>query len=693
MMMRSLLRFLVSVPLVLQGVLSAQELSYRSDFVQPDRRWELISGTGADIRKEAGTTRLIQKEEGETALFVREQYIPAAKNYQIDLSIVPETGAPLHQMGLCWSVNASGSRYYAFVIRPEGYFSVVQVQEGVETMLLPWQEWKKKAKTGEPISLSLRKQGWMLYFSINEKEIASLSFPRQMGARQGVVVKGRASLRLSGYQLSAPAFSILTVEGPMLKARRALLDSAINSPLHETAPLLGENGRNLFFTRGKTLFSDGGIWHAKVQGDSMWTRATWWDPRLPVYRLEPVSCGPSGEWLRFLAQPPTPGYLYYARANPEPGEQARREDLLRLPGDASPASVCLSSDGQTLILAADLPGGYGDLDLYVSFRNEKGQWSSPLNLGPSVNSFGREFSPWTDANGDTLYYASDGKGGYGCSDIFVSARLSSAWTQWSEPLNLGPRINSPGWEGWFRPLPGRNNHFYLSSTDSLRGDFNIYGVRVPIDPTRQPLVRVEGRLLNQKTGEVIAGQVQIREIGPQAKSGAPRVEEAPDGHFSCYLPLGIAYELCPVAPGYFPRTDTLDVRAAKLYREVQRDLYLSPLETGQSVRLDRVYFERARAVLLAESYGELDRLLTLLQTIPTLEIEIRGHTDNVGNEMELQALSEDRAEVVKQYLLDGGIAERRLRSAGFGSSVPIADNARAESRALNRRVEFVIIRQ
>ena len=106
-----------------------------------------------------------------------------------------------------------------------------------------------------------------------------------------------------------------------------------------------------------------------------------------------------------------------------------------------------------------------------------------------------------------------------------------------------------------------------------------------------------------------------------------------------------------------------------------------------------MFFERAQDVLLPGSYAELDRLVSLMQAIPSLEIEILGHTDNIGDERELLALSQARAARVRLYLIEKGIAARRIRSRGLGPSQPIASNADPQTRRLNRRVEFRILQR
>ncbi|MCR5889868.1 OmpA family protein [Hymenobacter sp. J193] len=121
-----------------------------------------------------------------------------------------------------------------------------------------------------------------------------------------------------------------------------------------------------------------------------------------------------------------------------------------------------------------------------------------------------------------------------------------------------------------------------------------------------------------------------------------------------------------------------------------RDVLLQPLALGSVLRLDKVQFEQGKAVLLTSSGPDLDRLLTLLTANPKLTIELRGHTDNVGDPQKNVLLSEQRVEVVKAYLVSHGVAAERITGLGLGGAEPRAANDQETTRRLNRRVEFRI---
>ncbi len=112
---------------------------------------------------------------------------------------------------------------------------------------------------------------------------------------------------------------------------------------------------------------------------------------------------------------------------------------------------------------------------------------------------------------------------------------------------------------------------------------------------------------------------------------------------------------------------------------------------GETIVLNNIFFETAKSALLPASFEELEKLLQLLQQQPEAVIQVNGHTDNQGNDDDNQALSENRAQAVVNYLIEQGIAANRLTSKGFGSKVPVATNDTAEGREQNRRVEFVIL--
>jgi len=126
------------------------------------------------------------------------------------------------------------------------------------------------------------------------------------------------------------------------------------------------------------------------------------------------------------------------------------------------------------------------------------------------------------------------------------------------------------------------------------------------------------------------------------------------------------------------------------FKEPEFDLTVDPLKENGMISLDPIYFEQSRAIILPQSFGELNRLAEILQNNPGISIQIEGHTDNIGEWESLQKLSEDRAAAVGDFLVEKGIERGRIATRGYGASMPVNNNMNEEQRRENRRVEIRI---
>jgi len=138
----------------------------------------------------------------------------------------------------------------------------------------------------------------------------------------------------------------------------------------------------------------------------------------------------------------------------------------------------------------------------------------------------------------------------------------------------------------------------------------------------------------------------------------------------------------------------MDLTDIDEYTEIEDEIMrVSPIEVGSVVRLNNIFFKFAKATLKSESFPELDRTVTFLEENKTLELEIAGHTDNVGSDATNQKLSQARAQSVVDYLVSHGVSASRLIAKGYGESRPVAFNNTEEGRAMNRRVEFKVLKK
>ena len=348
----------------------------------------------------------------------------------------------------------------------------------------------------------------------------------------------------------------------------------------------------------------------------------------------------------------------------------------------------LTSNNKFLIMAVEREDGFGDQDLYVSFHKYDNSWESPINLGSTINTDKAEFSPFLAADGKTLYFASEGHNGIGSSDIFYSKRLDETWQKWSEPKNLGPSINSAELDAYFT-IDAAGEYAYFVSMES--GQRDIYRIKLHHEFKPDPVLMIYGYVYDSKSKQPIECEVKFEDLKTGEELGVAH-SNPETGKYNIILQAGRNYGYRAEAIGHMAVEENIDLSTIHKYQEIEQDLFLSPIEVGQIIKLNNVFFDRGKFNLLPSSYPTLDRLVVMLKENPSIEIELGGHTDNSGSSVLNVELSLNRVEEVKKYLTSKGILPERLQTKGYGSSRPIASNKSEETKKLNRRVEFTILK-
>ncbi|WP_460617069.1 OmpA family protein [Hymenobacter ruber] len=354
----------------------------------------------------------------------------------------------------------------------------------------------------------------------------------------------------------------------------------------------------------------------------------------------------------------------------------------------------LATSGKALLMAVERPDGLGGQDLFVSFPvpEMNNTWTKPKNLGPNVNTAKSDFAPFLAADEKTLYFASEGRGGYGKSDIFYSKRLDDTWTNWSPPRNLGPVVNSPDFDAYYTISAAGQDAYLVSSRNGTNGSKDIF--RISLAPAFQPEVvtLVTGKVLDVNTGKPIRAIIHYENLLTGEEIGVAETDPV-DGSYTIVLPSGVQYGYRAEAKGYIAENANLDVTAKDKYSEQKQDLFLVPFNVGQTVKMNNIFFQQSKYYLTTNSYPELLRLIRIMKDYPTVEIKLSGHTDNQGDPALNLKLSQDRVNEVKKYLGSHGIKAERVTTEGFGDTKPIASNDQEETRAKNRRVEFTITKK
>jgi OmpA-OmpF porin, OOP family len=357
------------------------------------------------------------------------------------------------------------------------------------------------------------------------------------------------------------------------------------------------------------------------------------------------------------------------------------------------SGATMAQDGKTLLLYMTPEKSSSLNDIYVCFLTENGSFTEPKSLGKKINlpDFD-EMTPYLAGDGVTLYFSSNRDGGLGDNDIWKAKRLDDSWQKWSDPVNLGAPINTDNWDAFFT-LDAGGEYAYLTTNMHTLGESDIVRVKLLEREKPDPVVLLSGNVYNLKTKAPISASL-VYETLPDGKEVGNALSSPLDGAFKIVLPYNKNYSIRAKADHFFAVSENLNldslVKAG--YLEIHKDLYLAPIEIGQVVRLNNVFFDFDKSTLRKESFVELDRVVLLLKQNEAIEIEMSAHTDNKGSDEYNLKLSDSRAASVRDYIVAKGIASGRIISQGYGESKPVVPNDTDDNRQLNRRVEFKILK-
>lgn len=482
--------------------------------------------------------------------------------------------------------------------------------------------------------------------------------------------------------------------------RKENLGPNVNSKTNEVAPIIAPDGRTIYFTRfdhpdNLKAKEDYDVWFAEEK-NGVWQKAL--NMNNPVNNLQENSiCYISPDDRTALLM-----NIYHPDGALSKGVSISRKNST---GWTFPQELKLESyvnehpfsgfyigpNGKVMVLSLQDANTKGGADLYISFPQADGTWSSPKNMGIDINTADDEFTPFLATDNQTLYFTSNGRSGYGEMDIYVSRRLDDTWMHWSEPENLGPAFNTPDYEAHFT-IPASGAYAYFCSAENSLGEFDIFRMKLPEAIKPIPTVILQGIVLDQTTKQPIAAEVIVEDL--DQKQTPQRLDYDPSvGDFKLVLDTQKQYGLTAQRKGYQASGMIIDLTKETQYHELRREILLSPIEIGQKIILNTIRFSQSKYDLLPASLPELDRIAQMMTENPTMEILLEGHTDNVGDFDANIQLSKDRVEEVKRYLSTKNIASGRIQTKGYGPTRPISPNATEENRKQNRRVEFTIVKK
>jgi len=433
-------------------------------------------------------------------------------------------------------------------------------------------------------------------------------------------------------------------------------NNAINSPFHESTPIFTKDGNTVYFTRNNY---NNVVYRDDINGTN----------KLKIYKAVK-------------------------------NDKNKWSDIEELPFSSDEYTIAhpaLSPDEKRLYFSSDMPGTFGDADLWYVTIQEDGTYGAPVNLGDQINTEGRESYPFICDEND-LYFASNGHLGLGGLDIFKASIGDLG--EVSEIINLGEPVNTSKDDFSFVINHTTNQGFLSSNRVNEAGNDDIYMLeRIKTLPPPCVIV-LTGLVTDKDTGEKLSNatvtlyDTNKNVFGTSVTDGTATFSFDP----SCDRAMLVRAE----KDGYLPEEKiiTIPVTSANLEALLQLEKKNKLLTTGEDLKdlldLNPIYFDFDRFNIRPDAALELAKVQTVMEEYPTLRIDVRSHTDSRGNDAYNERLSQNRNDATIQWLVDKGINRSRLTGRGYGESSPVnkCTNNVACSEAAhqeNRRSEFIIL--
>lgn len=504
---------------------------------------------------------------------------------------------------------------------------------------------------------------------------------------------------------------------------------AINSTFHDYGPLVMPDESAVIFTSNRTLkepkpgeavenFEN--VLISYKQGTSWSTPAPVSDSINVEHHDAAASLSHDGRQL-FLYYEEGYGDIYVSQRTGNEWRKAKalNDNINTIHWETS---ACISADGRKIYFSSNRPGGYGELDIWYSERDSKGDWGKPKNMGPIVNTPGNEDSPFIHEDGVTLYFGSDAHPGLGSTDIFKTEFKNG---KWQKPVNMGYPVNTADYDNYFVISDDKKTGYFASVREDGLGETDLYKI-VFLDPKpkvevvvappvpetkKQPVkededfvdpvlqmqkdlqigIALKGKVIDANSAQPLKARITLTN-NEKNEVLAVINSNAETGDFELFIPHGGNFGVSTEKEGYLFNSINFNLPASYELQELETAIIMVKAEKGSKVVLKNIFFDTGKSDLKQESLTELENIRELLDKNPNLKVQINGHTDNVGEATYNKSLSQRRARSVVDYLIKNGIDANRLAAVGYGEERPLVSNDdESDGREINRRTEIEII--
>jgi outer membrane protein OmpA-like peptidoglycan-associated protein len=467
----------------------------------------------------------------------------------------------------------------------------------------------------------------------------------------------------------------------------------VNSPFEDYGPSLSIDNNTLIFAskrkriqRGMYEYVNEDLYISKKEGD-VWGKAEPLAEINSLYNEGTPVLTKDGNTMYFIRCESPEGLgscdIYEAHLTDEGWGQIKNLGV-NVNSKYWESHPSLSSSGDTLYFTSDRPEGFGSNDIYFTCKDKTGKWQPAVNMGPVINTKGNDVSPFHHPNHEVLYFASNGQLlNFGNFDLYKAYKKDGVW---QEPKNIGPLVNGKGDEYFFTIDSESKDIYYARSEIANVKDLNLYSFPLPMEA--QPLATTvfKGVLRDSTTGESFKGIVSVIDLENGIEVAPKYMRE--DGSFEFDLINHNKYLLVIQGEDFF-RVEKL------IHLESDTSMEFSaPAIKSLRIQFSSIEFETGSAEIHDEMKPDLEKLVDFLLDNPGMTLNISGHTDSKGDPDKNFKLSTDRANSIRNYLIErGNIDPARIEAKGYGSTMPIVKEEKTEEdRKLNRRVEFEIIK-
>ncbi len=469
------------------------------------------------------------------------------------------------------------------------------------------------------------------------------------------------------------------------------LNNNINTKLNEYFPTISVDNKTLFFTKKqkktkKNIYEREDIFFSNKINDK-WQKAKLFSENINSrFREGAHTISIDGKTLIFTRCTPTDGCDFYITklknkkwTTPKPLPSPVNSKFW----ESQPS---LSPDGKTLYFCSNRPGGKGKTDIWKSnFIN--GKWDNPINLGDSINTSGKEMSPFIHFDNKTLFFVSDTHIGMGKFDIFFSKKTSD--TTWSKPKNIGFPINTKNNE--FRLVinaTADTGYFSAKHDTNFNQDIFIFPIPKKIQPEKTLFLKA--KIFSSNNKKIYADKIKMTNLD----NNKTIFKNNNIHNFTVCLSDKKEFSLNIIEKNYIFYSENYNLKnISDSVTHYKINIFLKPIKEKSKITLKNLFFETDSYKINPKSFVELNELAEFLIKNPDLKIHINGHTDSIGNYDYNIKLSENRAHSVKKYLISKKISAQRIFCKGFGYTMPVANNQTPLGRKQNRRTEIIILKK